>query len=172
MRIKYNSFFKAGLALLLILTLTSRAWAYKAIQEEREMGYYIVEQEACGLSYEHKQIIMWVIDNRRRSRLFNYRTLKDVMTAKKQFTSLTNYYSKKCEPTPDTIRAVDSVLNAIESEDLNKNPESGDIASQSEIAVNNSKGALFFYHPIKGRRIKFFENREFLFELEGHRFFK
>lgn len=169
MRLGSKRFFAVALSLLFILMITSRAWAYKVTQEEREMSYYIVEQEAGGLSYEHKQIIMWVIDNRRRSPLFRYKTLKGVMTAEKQFSSLPNYYTKKRRPTQDTINAVDSVIEAIECADIN--PVSTDIMGFKTVQ-NTSKGALFFYRPIKGKRIKFFENREFLFELEGHRFFK
>ena len=78
--------------------------------EEKRMLYCIVEMEAHGLSYYHKQIITCVILNRVDSELFKESSIYDVLTAKNQFSSLFNYYDTKFEPEESTIQAVDSIL--------------------------------------------------------------
>ena len=122
--------------------------------EERIMMYYIVEMEAHSLSHYHKQLISCVIVNRVYSDLFKESSIYEVLTAKNQFSSLFNYYNHKFEPESSTIQAVDSILYG---------------SVQDPYAF--SSGALFFYNPdIVGYK-SFFENRPFLYEIEGHRFF-
>ena len=78
-----------------------------------------------------------------------------VLHRKNQFSTISNYYNPKYMPTADTVAAVRSVLDG-SAEDV-------------------SKGALFFYAPAHASKssAKWFENDlQFLFELEGHRFFK
>lgn len=124
-------------------------------EEERIMMYYIVEMEAHSLSFYHKQLISCVILNRVDSDLFKESSIYEVLTAKNQFSSLFNFYEHRFEPDSSTIQAVDSVLY-------------GTIQSSP---YEFSKGALFFYNPdIVGYK-QFFENRPFLYEIEGHRFF-
>ena len=122
--------------------------------EEKRMLYCIVEMEAHGLSYYHKQIITCVILNRVDSELFKESSIYDVLTAKNQFSSLFNYYDTKFEPDESTIKAVDSILQR-EVEDY----------------YSFSNGAIFFYNPSIVGYKSFFENRPFLYEIEGHRFF-
>jgi N-acetylmuramoyl-L-alanine amidase len=122
--------------------------------EEKSMLEYIVQQEVNGLSLEHKRIIAGVIVNRVKSSSFP-NSIKGVLTQTNQFSSLSNWYSKKVTPDADTKQAVDEVLNG-KTED-------------------KTKGALYFYSPkyASGSSSSWFENHlTFLFELEGHRFFK
>ena len=123
--------------------------------EEREMLYYIVEVEAHGGSHRHKNIITSVIVNRMLEPLFNYSSLKEVMTDNGQFTSLGNYYShwSGFTPTEDTKRAVDEVLDGV-----------------VDISVANN--AVYFYNPSVCGRMSFFESKTVALELEGHKFFK
>ncbi len=122
--------------------------------EETEMLRYIVQQEVRGASLKHKRIIVNVVLNRVNSADFPD-NIPDVLFQKGQFTSAENCINKRYPPDEDTKKAVHEVLNN-ECEDL-------------------SQGALYFYAPrwtdekIAGW---FEENLTFLFELEGHRFFK
>lgn len=123
--------------------------------EEVIMMEYIVECEAHDLSLEHKTIIACVIVNRYYSDLWDYDSISEVILAKKQFSSLPNYYNHYFEPDEDSIKAVESVL-------------SGEIDRDEY-----SQGAVFFYNPDRsGGYIDFFENREYLFSKDGHRFFR
>lgn len=121
---------------------------------EQEMLTYIVQQEAGGLSLAHKQIIAQVIVNRVQSSAFPD-TIYDVLTQKNQFSSLSNWYSKKNAPDTDTIQAVQDVLDGRYDD--------------------QTMGATFFYAPkwASQKSASWFENRlEYLFTLDGHRFFK
>ncbi|HCG35121.1 MAG TPA: hypothetical protein DER23_02140, partial [Clostridiales bacterium] len=123
-------------------------------EQEFDMICFVVEREARGLSYEHKQIITWVIVNRVRSGKFPS-TVYAVLHSKNQFSTISNYYQPKYMPTDDTIQAVYSVLNG-NAQDI-------------------SKGAVYFYAPARAKQssANWFENDlKFLFEMEGHRFFK
>lgn len=123
--------------------------------EERIMMQYIVEMEAHGLSKEHKTLIACVIVNRCNSEKFQENTIESVLTAEGQFSSLFNYYQRKFEPDDDTVQAVDDVL-------------SGKIN-----AYDYAEGSIFFYNPDRsGGYINDFERREFLYEMDGHRFFR
>ena len=128
--------------------------AIHTTDEEKRMLYCIVEMEAHGLSYYHKQLITCVVLNRVDSELFKESSIYDVLTAKNQFSSLFNYYDTKFEPGESTIKAVDSILQ-----------------SEVEDYHSFSKGAIFFYNPSIVGYKSFFENRTFLYEIEGHRFF-
>ena len=123
-------------------------------EEEMVMAEYIIQQEVRGASIEHKKIIAQVILNRVKNDAFPD-NVYDVLFQKGQFTSAQNYINKKYPPDEDTKRAVYEVFNG-ECEDL-------------------SKGALYFYAPrwTAQKTSNWFENKlTFLFELEGHRFFK
>lgn len=123
-------------------------------EEEQKMMEYIIQQEVRGATIKHKRIIAQVIINRVKSDKFP-NTITDVILQKGQFSSVDNYYNHTYEPDDDTKQAVKEVLNN-ECEDL-------------------SNGALFFYSPrwASKKSANYFENSlTFLFELEGHRFFK
>ena len=123
-------------------------------EEEQKMMEYIIQQEVRGATLKHKRIIAQVIVNRVTSDKFP-NTVSEVILQKGQFSSVSNYYNRVYEPDDDTKQAVKEVLNN-ECENL-------------------SKGALFFYSPrwASEKSANYFENSlTFLFELEGHRFFK
>ena len=123
-------------------------------EEEQEMMEYIIQQEVRGASLRHKRIIAQVIVNRVKSDKFP-NTISEVILQENQFSSVDNYYNHTYEPDEDTKQAVREVLNN-ECEDL-------------------SQEALFFYSPrwASSSAASYFENNlTFLFELEGHRFFK
>lgn len=123
-------------------------------EEEQSMLEYIVQQEVRGASIEHKRIITQVVINRVKSELFP-NSIREVILQRGQFSSVDNYYSHKYEPDADTKEAVRQVLHR-ECEDL-------------------TNGALYFYAPkwASSYSASYFENSlTFLFELEGHRFFK
>ena len=120
-------------------------------QEELEMMEWVVEQETNGASIEHKRIVSYVIINRVKSDLFPD-TIKEVLTAKNQFTAIDNYYYRYNEPEDITKQAVYEALNG-ECED-------------------QSCGALYFYAPKWCGYMSYFENKPFVLEMEGHRFFK
>ena len=134
---------------------TERQMVIPCTEEERLVCQYIVEMEAHELSYKHKQRIMCVIVNRMYSDLFpDQNSLLEVTTAPDQFSSLYNFYNPVYYPDEETVKAVDSILYG--DEDL----------------YDVSLGALFFYNPDRsGGYIDFFESREFLYEMDGHRFF-
>lgn len=135
---------------------TERVRVIPCTDEERLVAQYIVEMEAHDLSYEHKQRIMGVIVNRMYSDVFpNQNTLLEVMTAPDQFSSLFNFYNPVYYPNEDTVNAVDSIIY-------------GD-ADLWDV----SQGALFFYNPDRSGGYKsFFENREYIDSMDGHRFFR
>lgn len=123
-------------------------------EDEQKMLEYIVQQEVRGASIEHKRIITQVVINRVKSELFP-NSIREVILQRGQFSSVDNYYSHKYEPDGDTKEAVRQVLQG-ECEDL-------------------TRGALYFYAPkwASSYSASYFENSlTFLFELEGHRFFK
>lgn len=122
--------------------------------EEVTMMEYIIQQEVRGASLKHKRIIANVIVNRVNSDSFPD-TVEGVLFQKGQFTSAQNYHNRKYPPDEDTKRAVQEVLNR-RCEDL-------------------SQGALYFYAPrwTAQKTASWFENKlDYLFELEGHRFFR
>ncbi len=123
-------------------------------KEESELAKYVVQQEVRGASLKHKRIITNVILNRVRSDDFPD-NVHDVIFQKGQFTSARNCKEKIFTPDKVTEQAVFEVFHN-ECEDL-------------------SQGALYFYAPrwTDEKTAKWFEeNLTFLFELEGHRFFK
>jgi spore germination cell wall hydrolase CwlJ-like protein len=144
---------------MLMLCLPVTAGASEEVQSvrytstEQEMLGYIVQQEAGGLSLQHKQVIARVVLNRVQSKDFPD-TIAAVLTQKNQFSSLSNWYSKKNRPDADTLQAVESVLN-------------GSYEDQT-------MGATFFYAPRWAGKsaASWFENHlRYLFTLDGHRFF-
>ena len=121
--------------------------------EEIELMEYIVEMEAHDLSYKHKEIIACVIVNRVYSNLFP-NTINDVIKARNQFPSIYNYYNKKFRPNQDTKKAVYNVLTG------------------KVDRFNVSKDAVFFYNPSVCGVNSWFESRELVLEMDGHRFFR
>ena len=87
---------------------------------------YIVQQEAGGYGLQHKQAIVQVVLNRVRSEDFPD-TIYGVLTQANQFSSLSNWYSRRNPPDAVTLEAVESVLGG------------------EYIDVTN--GATFFYAP-------------------------
>lgn len=120
-------------------------------EEELEMFYYVVEGEVGGCSEASKLAVANVIINRVKSPRFA-NSLKGVMTAKSQFTAISNYYSKKRTPTKSTI---DCVNRALYGED-------------------NSLGALYFYSKkyCSASTAAWFESLIFCIEIDGQRYFK
>ena len=121
--------------------------------EEIELMEYIVEMEAHDLSYKHKEIIACVIVNRVYSNLFP-NTINDVIKERNQFPSIYNYYNKKFHPNQDTKKAVYNVLTG------------------KVDRFNVSKDAVFFYNPSVCGVNSWFESRELVLEMDGHRFFR
>lgn len=123
-------------------------------KDEFELLEYVIQEEVRGASLKHKRIIANVILNRVRSDDFPD-NVHDVIFQKGQFTSVRNCKEKNFTPDKTTKQAVYEVLHN-NCEDL-------------------SQGALYFYAPrwTDEKTAKWFEeNLTFLFELEGHRFFK
>ena len=129
---------------------------YKGIfvsAEEVEMMECVVQRETGG-SIEHRRIIAQVILNRVADSHFPD-TVEGVLTAPRQFPTISNYYTKKRPPDETTKQAVREVLTGT--------------------CGFNSGGALYFYDPRYAAEnlAKWFENDlEFVFEFESHRFFK
>ena len=154
-------FFAAMMSMMLVLTaFPVRAEAATVLQgqvaytyEEQRMMAWVVQQEVRGASEEHKRIIAQVIVNRVKDDAFPD-TIKEVLTQKNQFTSIQNWYQRNYPPDAATIRAVRQVLTG-------------------EYTVPS--GALFFYAPrwASASAAEWFENSlTYLFEMEGHRFFR
>jgi spore germination cell wall hydrolase CwlJ-like protein len=124
-------------------------------EEELEMARWIVQQEVMDGSIKHKIIIAQVLVNRLNNGYWGG-TLKEVMLADYQFPSKVNWFEKINPPDEDTNKAIQEVLIDNSREDL-------------------SHGALYFYAPDlvdNQDTINWFESLEFLFEFEGHRFYK
>lgn len=122
--------------------------------QEQQMIMWIVQQEVRGASLAHKRVIARVIVNRVLSDQFPD-TVTEVLTQKNQFTSIQNWYQRRYVPDADTRRAVWEVVTGRYTDDCG--------------------GALFFYAPrwASGSAGSWFENKlTFLFEMEGHRFFR
>lgn len=121
--------------------------------QEVAMMEFVIEREAHGGSLAHKKIIANIIINRVISERFP-NSVTDVLHAKNQFTTISNYYTAKVRPNADTINAVYQAL--YDTSDY-------------------SQGALFFYAPkyASKKNANWFENKlTFVFAKEGHRFFK
>lgn len=129
---------------------------YKGIyltMDEVEMMEYVIERETSG-SLKHKKIIAELILNRVIDDGLGD-TVKEVLTRPRQFTTISNYYTKKRKPDSETKQAVYEVLRGI-----------GEF---------RSNGALYFYDPqyADPKNAKWFEeDLTFCYEIEGHRFFK
>lgn len=153
--------FSAMLSMMLLLTafpLKAEAAAVLEGQipytyEEQRMMTWVVQQEVRGASLAHKRVIAQVIVNRVKDKAFPD-TVKEVLTQKNQFTSIQNWYQRNYPPDIDTIRAVREVLTG-------------------EYIIPG--GMLFFYAPrwASPSAAAWFENDlTYLFEMEGHRFFR
>lgn len=121
------------------------------ITSELEAMVRLVSKEIGGGSFEHKQIIAEVILNRVKSPAFP-NTISGVINQAGQFTGGNNYWSNR-KPDESTYRAVKAALNG----------------------SNLSQGALYFYQPngTAAQTSNWFETSlTFLFEMDGHRYFK
>ncbi len=120
--------------------------------EEQEMMGWIIQQEVRGGSLEHKRAVAEVILNRVKSPRFPD-TIREVLLAPGQFTSVQNWYNRTYPPDEDTLQAVEDALSG------NLKPVTG--------------GAVFFYAPrwTDGATAAWFESLPLTLEMEGHRFF-
>jgi hypothetical protein len=124
-------------------------------EEELEMARWIVQQEVMDGSLKHKIIITQILVNRLNNGYWGV-TLKDVMLFDGQFPSKVNWFEEINPPDENTNQAIQEVLIENSCEDI-------------------SQGALYFYAPKRVNNqstVNWFEGLEFLFEFEGHRFFK
>ena len=80
-------------------------------------------------------------------------TIREVLLAPGQFTSVQNWYNRTYPPDEDTLQAVEDALSG------NLKPVTG--------------GAVFFYAPrwTDGATAAWFESLPLTLEMEGHRFF-
>lgn len=109
----------------------------------------IVQSEVGNCSEASKIAVSNIILNRLSNNEFP-NTIQEVVFEKRQFSTVNNMSVVPSENTKE------AVMKALNGED-------------------NSQGALFFYAPkyVKNKKtIQWFENRKFLFELDGQRYFK
>lgn len=132
----------------------SHRYVINISRDEIEMMEYVVEKEVGGLDIQDKRVIADVIVNRVLAPEFPD-TVYQVLTQKKQFPTVSNYYERTRIPTSETKQAVREVL-------LGK-------------YRGVSQGAKYFYAPrwCSASAASWFENcLTFLFEHDGQRFFK
>lgn len=129
---------------------------YPVTEEEVEMLKYVVQAEAGGGSLEAKRIVTYSIVNRMASPSFPYSSLYDVLHARNQFSTISNYYTKKRIPDQNTIRAVEEVLMGA--------------------CEDNSQGCTYFYdasYPVSEKVRNWFENDlVYLYTIGTDRFFR
>ena len=121
--------------------------------DELDMLECVVHRETDG-SKKHRKIIAEVVLNRVKSERFP-NSVREVLTAPRQFSTISNYYTKKRPPDQITKDAVYEVLIGE--------------------GIGNSKGATYFYDPVYANPKSgawFESDLTFCFALEGHRFFK
>ena len=133
-----------------------RVLGYVPTEDEIYMLKCVVEAEVGGLSINHRMLSAQVVVNRVLSDEFSESTLKSVLTAKNQFSTIGNYYNNYRPVSESTSEAVDRVLNGVYEDE--------------------SCGALYYYNPkyCKNQKtIDWFENDlTFWFEIDGVRYFK
>lgn len=129
---------------------------YIPTEDEIYMLKCVVEAEVGGLCFDHKMLSTQVVVNRVLSDEFSESTLRGVLTAKNQFSTIGNYYNNYRPVSKSTSDAVDTVLCGGYED--------------------KSCGALYYYSPkyCKNKKtVSWFENDlTFLFEIEGVRYFK
>ena len=121
-------------------------------QKEIDMITAVVMQEVGYCSRDSMIAVTNVILNRVKDGRFG-ETIYDVLHAKNQFNSIKNYYNKQLPPTQSCKSAVIAALNG----------------------EDNSSGALYYYAPkyVKSEStIRWFNSKQFLFELDGQNFYK
>ncbi len=123
-------------------------------EEEIEMLCAVVEREVGGLSAESKKVVTSVILNRVASSKFPD-SIYDVLHQPNQFKTIRNYYTNE---RPVQVSTRIAVLYALKS------------------GMDCADGALYFYAPAVIDSIdksNWFESKlEFLFEVDGQRYFK
>lgn len=122
--------------------------------EEVEMLKYVIQAEAGGASLEDKRIVTFSITNRVLSPKFPD-TIFEVLHARNQFSTISNYYSKNKVPNETTCQAVEDVLMGR--------------------CENNSQNCLYFYctqYPVEQSVIDWFEeDLVYLYTIGCDRFF-
>ncbi len=123
-------------------------------EEEVDMICAVVEREVGGLSVQSKKVVTSVIINRVASSAFP-NTVYDVLHQPNQFKTIKNYYTNERPVQLSTRIAVSYVLKS---------------------GIDCADGALYFYAPAVIDSIdktNWFESKlEFLFEVDGQRYFK
>lgn len=122
-------------------------------QEEFDMLCATVMAEVGYCSTYSQQLVTSVILNRVKSDKFP-NTIKEVLTAKNQFTGIKNYYTNKISVTNELKQTVSNVLNS---------------------DINYANGSLYYYAPkyTNKKMSRWFENNlSFVTEYDGQRYFK
>lgn len=123
--------------------------------EEVEMLMYVVQAEAGGGTLEAKRIVTFSITNRVICPTAFPNTLYEVLHARRQFSTIQNYYSKKKVPNETTIQAVQEVLMGA--------------------CEDNSQNCMYFYctgYPVAQSVVDWFENDlVYLYTVGCDRFF-
>lgn len=130
-----------------------KGYSFRCTPLEREMMYYIVNAEMGDYSDKGIEAVAYVIINRVMSKKFP-NTITQVIYQKNQFSTLNIWKNRSKQPYDKVVRIVDKVL----------------AMSPQEIR-EKSGGAVFFYEPsICGYKSEF-ENRTYLYTIDGCRFF-
>lgn len=125
---------------------------YICTDTEISMIEHVVMNEVGYCSEESIIAVTNIIFNRVNDERFPD-TVSEVLHQENQFTAIQNYYNVRLASTEQVKEIVQGVLNG----------------------EDNSMGALYYYAPkyTKNQRtVNWFESLEFLFELEGQRYFK
>lgn len=125
----------------------------KISKTEMRMFMYTVEMEAHDLSLEHKQAVAKVIVNRLKHKDFKYKTMREVLSAKKQFNGFRNFKVQKFHPNLDTFIACQQALD--------------------DSLPHLDDDMIYFYNPKKSTKgtHAFFEKKQLAMTMDGHRFF-
>ena len=125
----------------------------KYTQEDFDMMCYVVQAEVGNCPEAYKIAVANVIINRVKSPKFSYaNSIKAVLTASNQFTSISNYYNKYKVPNQSTINCC---KRALAGED-------------------NTNGAVYFYTPgyVGASVAAWFESMQLCIAWPNARFFK
>lgn len=120
-------------------------------QEEFDMLCYVVQAEAGYCAEKYKIAVANVVLNRVKSPRFA-NNIKAVLTARNQFTAISNYYTKRNKPNASTINCCKRALNG----------------------EDNTNGAVYYYSPryVGGSVAAWFESMKLCVAWDSARFFK
>ena len=120
-------------------------------QEEFNMLCYVVQAEAGYCAEKYKIAVANVVLNRVKSPRFA-NNIKAVLTARNQFTAISNYYTKRNKPNASTINCCKRALNG----------------------EDNTNGAVYYYSPryVGGSVAAWFESMKLCVAWDSARFFK